>query len=148
MVAAAFTREKKPANGGISTSQKRWTKKPTRIGTWNVRTMNILQIKEKNYGWIGHTLRKNKGEISYKALLWNNQGKRRVGAPQRSWRNTISRETCGKSIAELSYLANVDKSKIGAQRNLKMLTRETAAFLRKMFCEIKKEKYFVWIIGK
>ena len=49
-----------PANGGISTSEKRWTKKPMRIGTWNVRTINI-QIKEKKYGWIGHTLRKDKG---------------------------------------------------------------------------------------
>ena len=39
------------------------------------------------------------------------QGRRRIGAYQRSWRNMISRETCGKSFAELSYLVNLDKSK-------------------------------------
>ena len=86
-----------------------------------------VQIKEKKYGWIGHTLRKDKREICYKALLWNPQGRRKVGAPRRSWRNTINRETGGKSIAELSYLANVDKNRVGVQHNLtwKMFTRET-----------------------
>lgn len=91
----------------------------------NQQNINV-QIKEKKYRWIGHTLRKDKGEICYKALLWNPQGKRKVGAPRRTWRNSIQRECGGKSIAELTYLANVDKDKIGHHRNRawKMLTKE------------------------
>jgi hypothetical protein len=58
---------------------------------------------------VGHTLRKSKEEICYKALLWNLQGRRRVGAPKRTWRNSIKRE-----CSDLSNLANVDKNKEGS----------------------------------
>jgi hypothetical protein len=75
------------------------------------------QIKVKKYRWIGHTLRKEKKEICYKALLWNPIGTRKVGAPKRTWRNSIQRECGGKSIATLTHLANVDKAKIGYHRN-------------------------------
>jgi hypothetical protein len=36
-----------------------------------------LEIKKRKFRWIGHTLRKEDGEIPKGALLWNPQGKRR-----------------------------------------------------------------------
>ena len=98
----------------------------------NQKDINV-QIKEKKYRWIGHTLRKDKGEICYKALLWNPQGKRKVGAPKRTWRNSIKRECGGKYIAELTHLANVDKDKIGHHRKLgKCLPKKFVVHLRKI----------------
>jgi hypothetical protein len=35
-----------------------------------------LEIRKIKFGWIGHTLRKEEGEIPKAALLWNPQGSR------------------------------------------------------------------------
>jgi hypothetical protein len=37
-----------------------------------------LEIRKRKFRWIGHTLRKEDGEISKAALLWNNQGSRKT----------------------------------------------------------------------
>ena len=39
-----------------------------------------------SFRWIGHTLRKEYGEITKAALLWNPQGSRKRGRPKNSWR--------------------------------------------------------------
>jgi len=36
-----------------------------------------LKIRKRKFRWIGHTLRKEDGEVPKAALLWNPQGSRR-----------------------------------------------------------------------
>jgi len=38
-----------------------------------------LQISKRKFSWIGHTLRKEDGEVPKAALLWNPQGSRKRG---------------------------------------------------------------------
>jgi len=45
-----------------------------------------LEIIKRKLRWIGHTLRKENGEIPKVALLWNPQGSRKRGRPKNSWR--------------------------------------------------------------
>ena len=37
-----------------------------------------LEIRKRKFRWIGHTLRKEDGEIPKAALLWNPQGNRKT----------------------------------------------------------------------
>jgi hypothetical protein len=57
-----------------------------------------------NLRWIGHTLRKEDGEIPKAAFLWNPQGSRKRGRPKNSWRRSVIKET-GRSWNELRFLA-------------------------------------------
>ena len=42
---------------------------------WKVTGQDInLEIRKRKFRWIGHTLRKEDGEIPKAALLWNRQG--------------------------------------------------------------------------
>ena len=43
-----------------------------------------LEIRRRKFRWIGHTLRKEEGEIPKAALLWNPQGSRKRGRPKNS----------------------------------------------------------------
>jgi len=45
-----------------------------------------LEVRKRKFRWIGHTLRKEDGEIPKAALLWNPQGNRKRGRPRNSWR--------------------------------------------------------------
>jgi len=47
-----------------------------------------IQIKRREWNWIGHTLHKEVGAIEKIALDWNPQGYRRRGRPRRTWRRT------------------------------------------------------------
>jgi hypothetical protein len=60
--------------------------------------------KKKKFRWIGHTLRKEDGEISKAALLWNPQGNRKRGRPRNSWRRSVIKKE-GRSWNKLSFLA-------------------------------------------
>jgi hypothetical protein len=53
--------------------------------------MNLVKRKGK-LRWIGHTLRKEDGEIPKAALLWNPQGSRKIGRPKNSWRRSVIKE--------------------------------------------------------
>ena len=48
--------------------------------------------KKKKFRWIGHTLRKEDGEIPKAALHWNPQGNRKGGRPKNSSRRSVSRK--------------------------------------------------------
>ena len=61
-----------------------------------------LRNKEKKIRWIGHTLRKEDGEVPKAALLWNPQGNRKRGRPKHSWRRSVIK---GRSWNELRFLA-------------------------------------------
>jgi len=51
-----------------------------------------LDIRKRKLRWIGHTLRKEDGEIPKAALLWNTQGSRKRGRPKNSWRRSVIKE--------------------------------------------------------
>jgi len=63
-----------------------------------------LEIRKRKLRWIGHTLRKEDGEIAKTALLWNPQGNRKRGRPKNSWRRSIIKEA-GRGRNELRFLA-------------------------------------------
>ena len=63
-----------------------------------------LEIRKRKFRWIGHTLRKEDGEISKVAPLWNPQGSRKRGRPNNSWRRSVIKEA-GRSWNELRFLA-------------------------------------------
>jgi len=50
-------------------------------------------IKQRKWGWIGHTLRKPASNVTRQALDWNPQGKRKVGRPKQTWRRSVDEET-------------------------------------------------------
>jgi ribosomal 50S subunit-associated protein YjgA (DUF615 family) len=63
-----------------------------------------LEIRKRKVRWIGHTLRKDDGEIPKAAVLWNCQGNRKRGRPINSWRRLVIKEA-GRSWNELRFLA-------------------------------------------
>ena len=63
-----------------------------------------LEIRKRKFRWIGHTLRKEDGEILKAALLWNLQGNRKRGRPRNSCRRSVIKEM-GRSWNELRFLA-------------------------------------------
>jgi hypothetical protein len=63
-----------------------------------------LEIRKRKFGWIGHTLRKDDGEIPKAALQWNPQERRKRGRPKSSWRSSVIKEA-GRSWNELRFLA-------------------------------------------
>ena len=58
--------------------------------------------KKEKFRWIGHTLRKEDGEIPKSALFWNPQGNRKRGRPRNSWRRSVIKEV-GRSWNELRF---------------------------------------------
>ena len=52
----------------------------------------ILDIKKRKWGWIGHSLRKSRSNVTRQALDWNPQGKRKVGRPRQTWRRSTDAE--------------------------------------------------------
>ena len=72
---------------------------------WKVTGQDInLEIRKRKFRWIGHTLRKEDGEIPKAALLRNPQGNRKRGRPRNSWRRSVMKEA-GRSWNELRFLA-------------------------------------------
>ncbi|XP_061171868.1 uncharacterized protein LOC133181367 [Saccostrea echinata] len=51
-----------------------------------------VQIRQRKWGWIGHTLRKPPSSITRQALTWNPQGKRKRGRPRNTWRRDSESE--------------------------------------------------------
>jgi hypothetical protein len=48
-----------------------------------------LEIRKRIFRWIGHTLRKEDGEIPKATLQWNPQESRKRGRPKNSWRRSV-----------------------------------------------------------
>jgi hypothetical protein len=51
-----------------------------------------LEISKRKFRWIGHTLRKEDGEIPKATLLWNPKGSRKRGRLMYSWRRSVIKE--------------------------------------------------------
>jgi hypothetical protein len=56
-----------------------------------------LEKKERKFRWNGHTLRKEGGETSKTALLWNPEGSRR-GRPKNYWRRSFVKKRAGTGM--------------------------------------------------
>jgi len=68
------------------------------------RRYKFRNKKERKFRWIGHTLRKEDGEIPKAALLWNPQRNRKRGRPRNSGRRSVIKEA-GRNWNELRFLA-------------------------------------------
>jgi ribosomal 50S subunit-associated protein YjgA (DUF615 family) len=69
-----------------------------------------LEIRKRKFRWIGHTLRKEDGEISKATLQWNPQGSRKRGRLKKIWRRSVIKEA-GRSWNELRFLG-ADRRKL------------------------------------
>ena len=56
------------------------------------------EIRQRAWGWIGHTLRRPDGHVVKRALEWNPQGKRKRGRPDNAWRLTRMAELERKHV--------------------------------------------------
>jgi hypothetical protein len=61
-------------------------------------------MRKRKFRWIGHTLRKEDGEIPKAALLRNPQGNGKRGRPRNRWRRSVNKEAV-RSWNELRFLA-------------------------------------------
>ena len=59
-----------------------------------------VQIKQKKFRWLGHTLRKDNDDITKYSLVWNPQGQRKRGRPKNTWRRETEKEIGGFADAE------------------------------------------------
>lgn len=50
------------------------------------------EIRQRKWGWVGHTLRRGGNEICKQALEWNPAGHRSRGRPRGSWRRSLNKE--------------------------------------------------------
>jgi hypothetical protein len=66
-----------------------------------------VHIRERKWGWIGHTLWKPNNDLTREALEWNPQGVRRRGHPRMTWRRMIQQEInrMGKSLKAVKELS-------------------------------------------
>ena len=51
-----------------------------------------LEIRRREFVWLGHTLRKGYDEIPSTALTWNPQGGRKRWRPKTDWHRTVGKE--------------------------------------------------------
>jgi hypothetical protein len=83
-----------------------WPKTISDKNLWKVMGQEDvnLEIRKRKFGWIGHKLRKDDGEIPKAALQWNPQGSRKRRRPKISWRISVIKEA-RRSWNELRFLA-------------------------------------------
>jgi hypothetical protein len=87
---------KKKNNSGAKGLRIWWPNIISNKDLWRVTDQEDinLEIKKRKFRWIGHTLRKEDGEVSKAALLWNPQGNRKRGAGEnRSSRKRVEAGT-------------------------------------------------------
>jgi len=83
-----------------------WPKIISNKDLWKVTGQEDInvEIRKRKFRWIGHTLKKEDGEIPKAALLWNRQENRKRGRLRNSWRRSVIKEA-GRSWNELRFLA-------------------------------------------
>ena len=72
----------------------RWFDKVTNTDLWTRTEQQQMdvQIRQRKWRWLGHTLRKDPTNATRQALDWNPQGKRRRGRPRQTWRRSLQNE--------------------------------------------------------
>ena len=83
-----------------------WPKIISNKDLWKVTRRDVInvEIRKRKFRWIGHTLRKEDGEILKSVLFWNPQGNRKRGRPRNSSRRSVNKEA-DRSWNELRFLA-------------------------------------------
>ena len=68
------------------------------VELWRLANMEPISttIKMRKWRWLGHTQRKQPGDITRSALTWSPQGARRRGRPRNTWRRTLHDELRAK----------------------------------------------------
>jgi hypothetical protein len=86
----------------------RWPETISNEDPWTVTNQQpiVVQIKERKWNWIRHTLRKPTEAVEKIALDWNPQGARRCSRPRKTWRKTVEEEAreAGKTWNEVKWL--------------------------------------------
>ena len=49
-------------------------------------------VRRRRWGFIGHTLRRDRKDLAKNALTWTPEGKRRRGRPKETYRRTVEKE--------------------------------------------------------
>jgi hypothetical protein len=82
------------------------TKTISNKGLWKTKGQEDvnLEIRNRKFGWIGHTLRKDDGEILKAASQWNPQVSRKRGRPRNISRRSVIKDA-GRRWNELRFLA-------------------------------------------
>ena len=77
-----------------------WPRKISNKELWRQAGQRPIEqeIRQRAWGWIGHTLRRPDGHVVKRALEWNPQGKRKRGRAQHTWRRTRLAELEGKHL--------------------------------------------------
>ena len=111
-----------------------WPKINSYKDLWKVTRQEDINvdIRKRKFRWIGHTLRKEAGEIPKSALFWNPQGNRKRGRPRNSWRRSVKKEA-GRSWNELSFLAADRRKWKGLIDNLCSWKRKMDSIIILMF---------------
>ena len=88
-----------------------WPRKISNKELWRQTGQRPMgeEIRQRAWGWIGHTLRRPDGHVVKRALEWNPQGKRKGGRPStpgdarewQSWRRRILRGTRQKALHKI-----------------------------------------------
>jgi hypothetical protein len=65
------------------------------------------EIRRRRLGWLGHTLRKPRSNITRQALTWTPQGKRKRGRPRNTWRRDLESDVklTGQTWGQLELIA-------------------------------------------
>jgi hypothetical protein len=66
-----------------------------------------MEIGQRRWRWIGHTLRNPAINTTKQGLRWNPQGKRKRGRPRNTWRSDLGKDVkkTGRTWAQLGSLA-------------------------------------------
>jgi hypothetical protein len=85
-----------------------WPRSISNKDLWKATGQEVvnLEIRKRKFGWIGHTQRKDDGEMPKSTLKWK---PRKRGRPKYSWRKSVIK-VVGRSWNELRFLA-ADKQK-------------------------------------
>ena len=79
----------------------RWFDKVRNTALWEraKQEPKDVQIKERKWRWLGHTLRKDPKNTTRQALDWNPQGKRKRGRPRQTWKRSLQTELSSINIS-------------------------------------------------
>jgi len=91
----------------------RWPEVMSDEDLWEMRNQQpiIQHTKARKWHWLGHTIRKLKGDIVKMALHRNPQGVRRQECPRKTWKRTVEEEAIkgGRTWSKIKRLANSRK---------------------------------------
>uniref|UniRef100_A0A0L8I791 Uncharacterized protein n=1 Tax=Octopus bimaculoides TaxID=37653 RepID=A0A0L8I791_OCTBM len=90
---AATTRRSGPSSTNVSdrSSILKWFDRVPNTNRWERANQEPIhvQIRQRKWRWMGHTLRKEPSNVIRQAPDWNPQWKRKRGRPKQTWKRSI-----------------------------------------------------------